>query len=146
MVLAKVSTQVRYINASFLNLSSAEPALREMGSFRQPLAEQNSHHAQPSKSAAGIRSINRSQDTVLSPQTTASRVNRVVKPKVQTWDGKMRELKPKRKKRTYGQDEAAKVARNRGSACEDHRRLKIKVSETEAFKYVIYYMAFADMK
>jgi hypothetical protein len=90
--------------------------------------------------------MNSSQDTVLSPQTTASRVNRVVKPKVQTWDGKMRELKPKRKKRTYGQDEAAKVARNRGSACEDHRRLKIKVSETEEFKYVIYCMAVADMK
>ena len=50
-----------------------------------------------------------------------------MKPKVQTWDPEMRELKPRGRKRAYEKEEASKVAANRGNACDDHRRQKLKV-------------------
>jgi hypothetical protein len=46
---------------------------------------------------------------------------------VVTWDSKMKEFNPKIKKRRYEKDERAKVAANRGFACERHRRQKMKV-------------------
>jgi hypothetical protein len=44
-----------------------------------------------------------------------------------TWDSKMKEFNPRIKKRRYEKDERAKVAANRGFACERHRRQKMKV-------------------
>ncbi|CZR69205.1 uncharacterized protein PAC_19105 [Phialocephala subalpina] len=43
-----------------------------------------------------------------------------------TWDSKMKEFNPKIKRRRYEKDERAKVAANRGFACERHRRQKMK--------------------
>jgi hypothetical protein len=44
-----------------------------------------------------------------------------------TWDSKMKEFNPRIRKRRYEKDERAKVAANRGFACERHRRQKMKV-------------------
>lgn len=46
--------------------------------------------------------------------------------KVVTWTPNLEQVK-KRKKRRYGNSERAKVAANRGKACEEHQRRKIKV-------------------
>lgn len=48
-------------------------------------------------------------------------------PKFRAWTPDETELKPMRRKRKYDQEEAVKVAKNRGNACDEHRRLKTKV-------------------
>jgi hypothetical protein len=44
-----------------------------------------------------------------------------------TWDSEMKEYNPKAKRRRYDTRERVKVAQNRGFACEQHRRMKMKV-------------------
>jgi hypothetical protein len=44
-----------------------------------------------------------------------------------TWDSEMKEYNPKTKRRRYDTKERVKVAQNRGFACEQHRRMKMKV-------------------
>jgi hypothetical protein len=44
-----------------------------------------------------------------------------------TWDSEMKEYNPKAKRRRYDTKERVKVAQNRGFACEQHRRMKMKV-------------------
>lgn len=64
-----------------------------------------------------------------SPMTSSAESPSAVIPALQivTWDSKMKEFSPKIKKRRYEKDERAKVAANRGYACERHRRQKMKV-------------------
>jgi hypothetical protein len=44
-----------------------------------------------------------------------------------TWDSEMKEFNPKIKRRRYDKGERVKVAANRGFACDQHRRQKMKV-------------------
>ena len=45
-----------------------------------------------------------------------------------TWDSEMKEYSPRAKRRRYDNRERVKVAANRGFACDQHRRMKMKVS------------------
>lgn len=49
-------------------------------------------------------------------------------PKILSWVHAGDSKEPKRRKRRYGMLEAAEVAANRGNACDDHRKRKVKVS------------------
>jgi hypothetical protein len=46
---------------------------------------------------------------------------------VLNWDPNVKGFKPKRQRRKYEKDEGVKVKANRGNACEEHRRRKVKV-------------------
>ena len=46
---------------------------------------------------------------------------------VLNWDPDVKGFKPKRQRRKYEKDEGVKVKANRGNACEEHRRRKVKV-------------------
>jgi hypothetical protein len=46
-------------------------------------------------------------------------------------------VKPRGRKRRYAKDEAAKVAANRGMACEEHQRRKVKASYSPWFKQLV---------
>jgi hypothetical protein len=48
--------------------------------------------------------------------------------KVVIWNPEVQDSKLKRTKRRYGKTEGGKVAANRGYACDDHRRKKVKVN------------------
>jgi galactose mutarotase-like enzyme len=61
------------------------------------------------------------KDTCLETQSTSPALQ------IFTWDSEMKEYSPKAKRRRYDTKERVKVAQNRGFACEQHRRMKMKV-------------------
>ncbi|KAF8861043.1 hypothetical protein BDZ45DRAFT_724113 [Acephala macrosclerotiorum] len=89
---------------------------RETEQVKTSCIEQSTMHQQPST-------------TPTEPSMTSGlEIRPAVAPTLQilTWDSKMKEFNPKIKRRRYEKDERAKVAANRGFACERHRRQKMK--------------------
>jgi hypothetical protein len=85
----------------------------------EPLSYSSSRHDSPEQS---------SQDNIVhNPEAIAS-VPPSSSCRFLTWSCGYGGVKPRGRKRRYEKDEAAKVAANRGMACEEHQRRKVKVS------------------
>ncbi|KAF4631884.1 hypothetical protein G7Y89_g6244 [Cudoniella acicularis] len=118
----------RFLQAERKNHTShifSKVCSQEAGPTRQPLTEQLTPEHHVNGSPTQYVPIRSSGKCMPSPGKI-SLLKAVTTPKFRAWIPGMSELKPTGRKRKYGQEEAVKVARNRGNACEEHRRLKTK--------------------
>lgn len=101
-----------------------------MKAFLHQEQQNQSHETDQVKSSCSDHSTTYQQLSTPSTESSLSPDSGpVVAPALQivTWDSKMKEFNPRIRKRRYEKDERAKVAANRGFACERHRRQKMKV-------------------
>jgi hypothetical protein len=100
---------------------------RESSTIEGLVAVQSKAQEMPSNHMVKETQIRPSQDTS-KPSTISEPTLEII-----VWNEDPESLTTGRKKRRYERSEAAKVAANRGYACEEHRKRKIKVSVSKAF-------------